>query len=140
MDINKTDKRILAILEKNARASAAAIGREIGLSRTAVQDRIGKLEKSKVIQGYHTATNAHQADLIRAVLFIDIAERPCEPALTWLSSLEGVSAVYSLAGNLDAIAICAVPSMDELSRLNDRIGSSPLITSAHSQIILSRHD
>lgn len=45
MQLDKTNKRILALLEKNARMSAAAIGREIGLSRPAVQDRIAAMEQ-----------------------------------------------------------------------------------------------
>ena len=45
--MDHTDQKILAALARNARLSFAALGREIGLSRTAVQDRVGRLEQSR---------------------------------------------------------------------------------------------
>ncbi|MDO5612040.1 MAG: AsnC family transcriptional regulator [Paracoccus sp. (in: a-proteobacteria)] len=55
MQIDRTNLRILALLEKDGRISAAAIGREIGLSRPAVQGRIAALEAAGIITGYHAA-------------------------------------------------------------------------------------
>lgn len=136
MDRDRTDKRILALLEKNARMTAAAIGREIGLSRTAVQDRISRMEADGTIQGYRVVAADNSAGLVRALIFVTIAERPCDKALRWLASLEGVISVHSLAGELDAVATVIVPSVAELSSLNDRIGKSALISRAYSQVIL----
>lgn len=136
VDRDRTDKRILALLEKNARMTAAAIGREIGLSRTAVQDRISRMEADGTIQGYRVVAADNSAGLVRALIFVTIAERPCDKALRWLVSLEGVISVHSLAGELDAVATVIVPSVAELSSLNDRIGKSALIARAHSQVIL----
>ncbi|CAL75314.1 putative Transcriptional regulator, AsnC/Lrp family [Bradyrhizobium sp. ORS 278] len=138
MDIDRTNKRILALLEQNARLSATAIGREIGLSRPAVQERILAMEQSGIIQGYH-ATTGEAAGLTRAVLFIRIAERPCTKALAWLSSLDGVASVLSLAGEWDALAIVALPSVADLSALNDAIAASALISESRSQIVLQKY-
>ncbi|CCE01677.1 Lrp/AsnC family transcriptional regulator [Bradyrhizobium sp. STM 3809] len=138
MDIDRTNKRIIALLEQNARLSATAIGREIGLSRPAVQERIQAMEQSGIIQGYH-ATTGEAAGLTRAVLFIRIAERPCAKALAWLSSREGVLSVMSLAGEWDALATVALPSVADLSALNDEIATSPLVAEARSQIILQTY-
>ncbi|KKK96439.1 hypothetical protein LCGC14_2662770, partial [marine sediment metagenome] len=70
--------------------SFAALGREIGLSRTAVQDRVAKLEIEGIITGYFTDYSLGQSGLISAVLFIKISTRPCDRALDWLASLKGV--------------------------------------------------
>ena len=134
--MDQTDKRILALLEGNARTSAAEIGRQIGLSRTAVQDRLSKLESSGVITGYRVEISAMQGDLIRAALFVKIAVRPCDQALNWMASLEGVQEVISLSGDIDAIVKCAVPDVGSLTKLNDRIGQSALIASSNSNLIL----
>ncbi|QPC86772.1 AsnC family transcriptional regulator [Mesorhizobium sp. NBSH29] len=133
--MDRTDKRILALLEKNARLSAAAIGREIALSRTAVQDRIARMEATGVIQSYRAIT-AEDGGMARAMIFVAIAERPCDKALGWLAALPGVTAVHSLAGEIDAVMTVALPSLAELSSLNDKIGTSPMVASARCQIIL----
>jgi Lrp/AsnC family leucine-responsive transcriptional regulator len=133
---DRTDRRIIALLERNARMTAAAIGREIGLSRTAVQDRITRMESDGIIQGYRVVASNETAGLVRALIFVKIAERPCDKALRWLIGLEGVTSVHSLAGEIDAVVTAAVPSASELGDLNDRIGRSDLFSSAQSQVIL----
>lgn len=134
--LDRTDKRILAVLEKNARISVAEIGRTIGLSRPAVQDRINKMEACGVIAGYHTDISYEHDRLIRAILFVKIAQRPCDQALKWIASLEGVQEVLSLSGEIDALVKCAVPSVQALTALNDKIGASKLIANSTSHIIL----
>lgn len=134
--MDKTDRRILAVLESNARTSAAEIGRQIGLSRTAVQDRMSKLQADGVIAGYRVHVSDAQDDLIRAMLFVKIAVRPCDRALNWMVSLEGVREVASLSGDVDAIVSCTVPDVGALTALNDKIGASDLITSSTSNLVL----
>lgn len=136
MELDRTNKRILVLLERNARMSATAIGRDIGLSRPAVQERISRMERDGVIQRYRVETSPG-GEIVRARLFITIAERPCDRALRWLASLEGVSAVVSMAGDVDAIAEVVVPTPGDLSRLNDTITKSELIASSVSRVVLA---
>jgi Lrp/AsnC family transcriptional regulator, leucine-responsive regulatory protein len=50
--IDKADERILAELTRNARISHAELGEKISLSRNAVRQRIERLERDGLIQGY----------------------------------------------------------------------------------------
>ncbi|MEP3035619.1 MAG: AsnC family transcriptional regulator, partial [Pseudoruegeria sp.] len=68
--MEQTDKRILARLGKDGRISFTALGREIGLSRTAIQDRVTKLETNGVIRGYHADYSQNQVGIIHALIFI----------------------------------------------------------------------
>lgn len=136
--MDQTDKRILALLRHNARMPFAEVGREIGLSRTAVQDRVGRLEANGTIAGYHTAITEREARPLQAIVTVKIATRPCEPALSWLVSLTEVHQVLSTAGEIDAVLLCDVADAEHLSRLNDTIGASPLIASATSHLVLRR--
>lgn len=138
MDIDKINKRILALLKKDGRMSAAAIGRAIGLSRPAVQERITNMEQSGFIRGYH-ADVAKSAGLVDAVIFVQIAERPCDKALQWLMTLAGVTSVLSLAGEIDAMIFVSVSNMAELSTFNDRVAASPLIQSTKSTVVLRQY-
>lgn len=132
--MDRTDKKILALLTQNARISAAEIGRHISLSRTSVQERITRLETQGVITGYHAQLAADP--VVRAILSVKIADRPCDKALTWLAELEGVQEVQSLSGDIDAIVSCALPDLEALSQLNDRVGASPLISEVRSHVVL----
>ncbi len=97
-----------------------------------------KLEANGAIQGYHAVVSDQQSVLLRALIFIKIAARPCDQALDWLSTLEGVQEVTSLSGDIDAIVKCALSNPNDLAKLNDKIGSNNLIASSHSYMIL-RH-
>jgi Lrp/AsnC family transcriptional regulator, leucine-responsive regulatory protein len=138
MTLDRTNLRILALLEQNARLSSAAIGREIGLSRPAVQDRIAKLERDNVITGYRAEIAPEVDQIVRAVVFVHIADRPCGPALDWLAGLEGVQSVVSLAGEYDAVVQVAVASTEALGQLNDIIGVHRFIARSKTQIVLQR--
>lgn len=52
--LDETDRKILALLQENARISNAEIGRRVELAASAIHHRIRKLEESGVIQGYTT--------------------------------------------------------------------------------------
>ena len=49
-----TDKKILDMIEHDARLSYQAIGDELGISRVAAKKRIDKLERTGVIRQYNT--------------------------------------------------------------------------------------
>jgi len=136
MPLDAKNRKILSLLKKDARLSATEIGRRIGLSRTAVQDRIGKLESSGTILGYHTVLANPEIKMVEALIFMTVAARPCDTALKWLLTLNGIEQVYSMSGDLDAVARVRVGTAEELSILNDKIKSNELIEMSTSHVIL----
>src|SRR4051794_5478855 len=47
-----TDRRLLALLQANARESTATLARKLGIARTTVQERIARLQRNGTIAGY----------------------------------------------------------------------------------------
>ncbi|MCL1796158.1 MAG: Lrp/AsnC family transcriptional regulator, partial [Clostridia bacterium] len=58
--MDELDRQILSSLKSNARMTASAIGDTIGLSVSAVSERIKRMERSGVIRGYTVATDPHR--------------------------------------------------------------------------------
>ena len=54
MKIDRIDKSILVALQENARISNVDLANEVGLSPSACSRRVEQLQKSGVIEGYHT--------------------------------------------------------------------------------------
>ena len=50
--LDKLDRKILSILLSNGRESIANLSRSVGLSRTAISERMNRLEKAGTIRGY----------------------------------------------------------------------------------------
>ena len=52
--LDKTDRRILSLLQQNARLTIQEIGQQINLSKTPVHERIKRLERVGIIDRYVT--------------------------------------------------------------------------------------
>lgn len=66
--MDQLDKKILAQLQRNSRASLQDIGQAVGLSPTPCWNRIRKMEESGVIEGYTVRLNAQALGLQDTVL------------------------------------------------------------------------
>lgn len=66
--MDQLDKKILAQLQRNSRASLQEIGQAVGLSPTPCWSRIRKMEESGVIEGYTVRLNAQALGLQDTVL------------------------------------------------------------------------
>ena len=60
--IDDTDRRILALLQENARMTQTEVAKAVGLAPSAVLERIRKLESRGVITGYVALVDPHVID------------------------------------------------------------------------------
>lgn len=113
------------------------IGKEIGLSRTAIQDRIRRMEERRIITGYSVDIADENQDDMKALVFMTFATRPCAPILDWLRDIDGVMRVISLSGELDCVVEVAFPTALDLSAFGDHLLTNERILTVKTQIILS---
>ena len=67
------DEHLLTRLRDNARAPVAELARALGLSRTTVQSRLARLERSGVIAGYAVKlAGAYEAGRVHAYVMLTI--------------------------------------------------------------------
>jgi Lrp/AsnC family transcriptional regulator, leucine-responsive regulatory protein len=55
--LDDTNRRLVVELQANARLTLAELGRRVGLSSPAVAERLQRLERQGVIQGYHATVD-----------------------------------------------------------------------------------
>src|SRR5919107_35670 len=68
MALDDVDRRVLDELLRDGRAAYAELGREVGLSASAVAERVRRLEESGVITGYACEVDAEKLGLPIAAL------------------------------------------------------------------------
>ena len=138
MQLTDKDRELLALLADDARAPVAQLAKRLSLSRTTVQARLDRLERGGVIAGYGVRlSDAYASNLVRAHLLITLAPRALARVTEALERVEAVQALYSVGGAFDLIAVIAAPSIAELDRLVDRIGTTEGVERTLSSIILS---
>lgn len=138
MKISTADEQLLSVLRENARASTAEVARRLGLSRTTVQNRIERLERSGVIAGYTVRLrDDHERRRIRAHILITVLPKQMTAVVKALRALPEVRELHSVSGSVDLIALGVVPTVEEMDVLTDRIGSIDGVERTTSAIILS---
>jgi Lrp/AsnC family leucine-responsive transcriptional regulator len=133
------DEKLVSLLAQNARMTLTALAQALGLSRTAVQARMARLERDKVILGYRAvlgqARGAENAGL-QAVLSIAFAQRPCAPVVEKFRHWPEIASYYSVTGPQDAFMVVRVASAQDLARLVDRLSAIPGVASVSSSVVL----
>ena len=74
--LDERDLTILAALQEDGRATFAEVGARVGLSASAVHDRVRKLEQQGVIRGYRAVVDPEAIGLYVTAL---IAASPLDP-------------------------------------------------------------
>jgi DNA-binding Lrp family transcriptional regulator len=74
--ITEQDEKLVSLLRRNARASISDLARALSLSRTTVQNRITRLERSGVIKGYVVEFGGQfLGDLVSAHVSIKVIQK-----------------------------------------------------------------
>ena len=138
MQIDDTDRRILALLRENARTSNVELARRAGISRTTLQARIERMERARVIAGYTVRGGGeHERRAIRAHVMITTVPKLAPALLSALRKLPEVRTLHSVSGGFDMVAVVVAETVDEMDRLIDRIGALDGVERTTTAIILS---
>jgi Lrp/AsnC family leucine-responsive transcriptional regulator len=139
MKLDQTDSQILAILQETASLPKAEIARRVGLTPTAVFERIKKLEKSGVITGYEVKVDPRILGL-KLTAYVFVRERKPvqgEPTADQLARLANVEEVSKIAGEDCFLVKVRVADTEELGRfLDEGVATIPSVSGTRTTIVL----
>lgn len=120
--IDEKDNEIINLLLKDARMSYSDIGEKVGLSRTAIKNRIAVLEKNGIIGGYRVVVNPQESpEMMTFIVNIETkAEYFDEAKQLFAESPETVTLVQT-TGTCRMVAICVAPDVKTMKTFVNRI-------------------
>lgn len=133
-----TDLEIVRLLEQDARRSLAGIGRVVGLSAPAVKRRMQRLEAAGVITAY-TITVDHAKLGLPLEAFAQLrftGGTKVDDIATVAEGLPEVRAVFTTAGDPDALVWIRVRDVDDLKRIIDRLRRTGRVVGTKTLIVL----
>lgn len=135
--LDTTDRHLLDLLTANARASTSALARELGLSRSTVQDRIARLERRGIIDGYTLRFNEQfQARLLRAHVMIQVNPKLAQEIARSLEAIRAVKTLQTVSGVYDLVTAVEAATTEEMDTVLDAIGAIEGVEKTTTSIVL----
>lgn len=136
--LDSTDRELIALLRENARTPTALLARRLGLSRTTVQSRIDRLERTGVITGYSVkVSETQERNAVNAYIMITVGPKSAARVDAEIRKMSAVRVLESVSGAFDLIAIAVTPTVAEMNALIDAIGVMEGVERTTSAIVLS---
>jgi DNA-binding Lrp family transcriptional regulator len=137
--VDDTDRRIVALLQENARRSFQDIGGRVALSAPAVKRRVDRLEEAGVITGYGAAIEPEKFGW-HTHAFVGLY---CEGRMSGREILDAVRGhpevvgAYTVAGEASAILHVRAEDTKHLEGALERIRDVKGVLRTQTQIVLS---
>ena len=120
--MDKIDRKIINSLQKNARASLKDLSKECFISSPAIAARINKLEKSGIINGYHSSSDIEKIGLhVRAFIQVQLEPRQKDEFYPYVQSIPNVVECNCVTGDYSEIMEVIFPSTTDLDNFINTI-------------------
>jgi Lrp/AsnC family leucine-responsive transcriptional regulator len=132
-EIDSYDRKILTLLQSDARLSFSEMGRRIHLTSPAVAERVRRLEDAQILQGFTTRLNLRALGYsFEALIHITVDSHAALDQ--WAQQHPEVLGVYSTTGEQCAMMRVAVVAPEHLQSLILSLGK---IGKTQTSIVLS---
>jgi Lrp/AsnC family transcriptional regulator, leucine-responsive regulatory protein len=129
--LDETDFRLLEALQDNGRAGFAELGRHVGLSASAVTERVRRLEESGVITGYRCEVDPERLGLaIRALVRLRYPNANYRPFHDLLATTPEITEAHHVTGEDCFVLTVLARSMRHLEEVAGRIGGLGAVTTS----------
>ena len=143
MKIDRIDRQILSLLERDARMSNAELAEHVNLSPTPCLRRLRKLESSGLIRGYRAVLDEKALGLnASAMVFVNLEKNTKENAEAFeraLQDLPEVMECYVVAGRHDYVLRVVTEDLEDYERfIKERLAVVQQVADLESIIILKQ--
>ncbi|MBK7182396.1 MAG: Lrp/AsnC family transcriptional regulator [Bacteroidetes bacterium] len=143
INLDKIDLKILRTLQENAKITNLQLSSEIGLSPAPTLERVKKLERLKLIKGYHAQLNAEMVGIgISAIIQITLT-RQIENAISnfkkEINKIPEIMECYQVTGNADYVITVMLKDMRAFEELiSQKLSKMEEIGQMQTMVILSK--
>jgi len=141
LDMDRIDRKILAFLQANGRASNLELAQAVGLSPAQCHRRHRRLEERGFVKRYEARLAAEKLNL-GVIAFIDVAMekghiRDLSKFTDAIAALPEILECYSVTGDFDYVIKVIAKDLKSMSQfLMDRLMRLPGVNSVRSSICL----
>jgi Lrp/AsnC family transcriptional regulator, leucine-responsive regulatory protein len=141
--LDKTDLKILRILQENAKITNLQLSSEIGLSPAPTLERVKKLENARLIRGYFAQLDPAALGIgISAIIQITLT-RQVENAISnfkkEINKIPEIMECYQVTGNADYVLIVMMKDIRDFeSLISQKLSKMEEIGQMQTMVVLSK--
>jgi DNA-binding Lrp family transcriptional regulator len=136
--MDETDRKLIAALRHDARASLSDLALGLGLSRTTVRARIEKLRQQGDIVGFTVVMKQDTVrDPVRGLMMIGIEGRGADRITRQLRGIPEVRAIHSTNGRWDLIVELGTETLEQLDRVLGTIRRLDGVATSETNLLLA---
>jgi Lrp/AsnC family leucine-responsive transcriptional regulator len=137
--VDAIDRQLVELLRTNARLSYAELARQVGLSAPAVHERVGKLETTGVLRGYHADVDPEAVGLGVTALIgvVQDSGGDIDDLLDRMRAMPEIESCYFMAGEESFLLKARLGTIAGLEQLIVRLNRTPGISRTRTAIALS---
>jgi Lrp/AsnC family leucine-responsive transcriptional regulator len=139
--LDRTDRKILEILQHDGRLSNVELAKQVNLSPTPCLERVRRLERDKYITGYVALAdpaklNANTVAFIQ-VLLTNTSTTDLRELNREMQRLPEVESCHMVAGGFDyLLKIRCADMLDYQHFLGEKLAAIPLVSQTHTYVVI----
>ena len=130
------DQKLLALLRDNARLSITELSKAVFLSRSAVSERLRRLEEEGIITGYHAHIRPADREGVKAFFELSFRMICCEEYAGLLRQIPEVRQCYSISGDTDLLVAVEAEHLQRIEAIRQQIEAYPHLKMIKTHIVL----
>jgi len=138
-DLSSTDRKLIALLKNDSRASITTLSAQLKTSRATVQARLERLVASGIIQRFTVDVDASvNKDLIHAVMLIELEGTLARSVISSLKRLPEILDLHTTNGAWDLVANIETSSLAEFDHVLRKVREVKGVLNSETSILLNR--
>lgn len=140
-ELDRIDRKILDVLQKNGRISITDLAEQVGLSATPCSERVKRLERDGIIAGYYARIDP-KAFGLSLLVFVEIklsakSGDVFDKAKLELQYLPEVMECHLVSGDFDYLIKARIPEMSDYRRLlGEILKRMPAAAESRSYVVM----
>ena len=136
--MDNVDRKIMNIIQENAKISNIDIARNLGMAPSSILERIRRLERRGYVKSYEARLDHRKLGLnLTAFIWLDTDEKiGVSEVGAKLIDFPEIQEVHDVSGEYCYLLKVRVADTDALADLMTRIGQLPLVRKSHTALVL----
>lgn len=136
--IDELDIKILNALLENSKLSYRKIAQKLGVSAATIMNRISRLEKEKIIEGYTSKLDYEKLGYdIKIIVDVRVSKGKLLEVESKIAQHPNVSAVFDITGQFDTVVIANFKTRKEMDRFIKKIQAYEFVERTETKLVLN---